>query len=105
MARHDEPFHRDLDGLERANPGVVPGPGRGCAAGGATAGAQRTARLRDPRHGAPRSEEPSCWDVTLTDWSAQILASCQVPAEDALQAAQLLVRSELRGYATHGMAR
>ncbi|MCW5231055.1 Ldh family oxidoreductase [Verminephrobacter eiseniae] len=43
--------------------------------------------------------------ATLTDWSAQILASCQVPAEDALQAAQLLVRSELRGYATHGMAR
>ncbi|HEY2417614.1 MAG TPA: Ldh family oxidoreductase [Steroidobacteraceae bacterium] len=42
---------------------------------------------------------------SLTDWTAQILASCQVPPEAALQAAQLLVRSELRGYATHGMTR
>ena len=42
---------------------------------------------------------------SLTHWTAQILESCQVPPEDALQAAQLMVRSELRGYATHGMTR
>ena len=42
---------------------------------------------------------------SLTHWTAQILESCQVPRDDALQAAQLLVRSELRGYATHGMTR
>lgn len=41
----------------------------------------------------------------LTDWTAQILASCALAPHDALEAAQLLVRSELRGYATHGMTR
>jgi LDH2 family malate/lactate/ureidoglycolate dehydrogenase len=42
---------------------------------------------------------------SLTHWSAQVLASCQVPPEEAQQAAQLLVRSDLRGYATHGITR
>lgn len=42
---------------------------------------------------------------SLTHWTAQILESCELAPEDALRAAQLLVRSELRGYSTHGMTR
>jgi len=42
---------------------------------------------------------------SLTHWSASVLESCQVPPEEALQAAHLLVRSDLRGYTTHGMTR
>jgi LDH2 family malate/lactate/ureidoglycolate dehydrogenase len=42
---------------------------------------------------------------SLTDWTTRILESCQLPAAEALQAARLLVRSELRGYGTHGLTR
>lgn len=42
---------------------------------------------------------------SLTHWTTRILESCELAPEDALQAAQLLVRSELRGYSTHGMTR
>jgi len=41
----------------------------------------------------------------LERWTAQVFASCGVPREDALQAAQLLVRSDLRGQETHGLTR
>lgn len=41
----------------------------------------------------------------LEDWTAAVLGTCGVPADDARTAASLLVRSELRGYATHGMTR
>lgn len=43
--------------------------------------------------------------TALAHWSARILASCGVPQDDAGPAAELLVRSELRGYATHGLTR
>lgn len=42
---------------------------------------------------------------TLEHWTTQVFESCGVPHEDASHAAQLLVRSELRGYATHGLTR
>jgi len=41
----------------------------------------------------------------LTDWAARILGTAGVPPEDALVAARLLVRSDLRGYRTHGLVR
>lgn len=41
----------------------------------------------------------------LTKWTARILETAQVPPADALVTAQLLVRSDLRGFATHGLAR
>jgi LDH2 family malate/lactate/ureidoglycolate dehydrogenase len=41
----------------------------------------------------------------LERWTAQVLAACGVPDEDARPAADLLVRSDLRGYATHGLTR
>lgn len=41
----------------------------------------------------------------LEHWTTQVYEACGVPREDALHAAQLLVRSELRGYATHGLTR
>ncbi len=41
----------------------------------------------------------------LEHWTVLVYESCGVPHEDALQAAKLLVRSELRGYATHGLTR
>ena len=45
-------------------------------------------------------------DVTrLTQWTAKVFASRGMPMADAEEAAALLVRSDLRGYTTHGMAR
>src|SRR5438105_680831 len=41
----------------------------------------------------------------LTDWTAQVLGDCGVPAGQAVQAARLLVRSDARGYGTHGLTR
>lgn len=41
----------------------------------------------------------------LEQWTARILESCGVPRADALNAGALLVRSEVRGYATHGLTR
>ena len=41
----------------------------------------------------------------LEHWTARILESCGVPHDDALKAGSLLVRSEVRGYATHGLTR
>jgi len=41
----------------------------------------------------------------LAHWTAQILESCGVRHADASVAGELLVRSELRGYATHGLSR
>lgn len=38
-------------------------------------------------------------------WTADVFAACGVPAPDAALAASVLVRSELRGYRTHGMTR
>lgn len=42
---------------------------------------------------------------SLQGWTAKVLAACGVPANDAALAASVLVRSELRGYRTHGMTR
>lgn len=41
----------------------------------------------------------------LQGWTAEVFAACGVPAPDAALAAAVLVRSELRGYRTHGMTR
>jgi len=41
----------------------------------------------------------------LTRWAARVLETAQVPSADALTTAQLLVRSDLRGVGTHGLAR
>lgn len=41
----------------------------------------------------------------LEDWTARVFAACAVPEADARLAASVLVRSELRGYRTHGMTR
>lgn len=41
----------------------------------------------------------------LEHWTARIIASCGVPPEDAAQAAQMLLRTEMRGYGTHGLTR
>lgn len=41
----------------------------------------------------------------LERWTAQVLAACGMSAADAGLAASVLVRSELRGYRTHGMTR
>ena len=38
-------------------------------------------------------------------WTARVFGSCGVPPEQASEAAALLVRSELRGYKTHGLTR
>lgn len=43
--------------------------------------------------------------AALTRWTAEILASCGLSAQHAKVAADLLVRSDLRGYATHGLTR
>ena len=43
--------------------------------------------------------------ASLERWTAEIFASCDVPPAHAAEAAALLVRSELRGYKTHGMTR
>src|SRR6516225_524237 len=42
---------------------------------------------------------------SLERWTAGVLTSCGVPQDDARQAAQLLVRSDLRGQETHGLTR
>jgi LDH2 family malate/lactate/ureidoglycolate dehydrogenase len=42
---------------------------------------------------------------SLERWTTQVFASCGVPQDDAHQAAQLLVRSDLRGQETHGLTR
>lgn len=41
----------------------------------------------------------------LAQWVAQVLEACKVPADDARRAAFLLVRSEARGFGTHGLTR
>ncbi len=38
-------------------------------------------------------------------WMTQVFAACDMPAADAALAASLLLRSELRGYKTHGLSR
>lgn len=43
--------------------------------------------------------------TVLEDWTARIFESCGVRREEAAEAAAMLVRSELRGYGTHGMTR
>lgn len=42
---------------------------------------------------------------TLEHWTTLVFESCGVPPEQAAEAATILVRSELRGYKTHGMTR
>lgn len=41
----------------------------------------------------------------LANWTAKVFAARGMPAAHADEAARLLVRSDLRGYTTHGMAR
>jgi LDH2 family malate/lactate/ureidoglycolate dehydrogenase len=41
----------------------------------------------------------------LQSWATTVFEVCGMPPEDAALAASLLVRSELRGYRTHGVAR
>lgn len=41
----------------------------------------------------------------LQDWTARVFEACGVPPAEAALAASVLVRSELRGYKTHGMTR
>jgi LDH2 family malate/lactate/ureidoglycolate dehydrogenase len=43
--------------------------------------------------------------AALERWTARVFEACAMPAADAGRAAALLVRSELRGYRTHGMTR
>ncbi|MEC3769599.1 MULTISPECIES: Ldh family oxidoreductase [Cupriavidus] len=46
------------------------------------------------------------WSVqSLERWTSAVFESCGVAREHAMQAATVLVRSELRGYKTHGMTR
>ncbi|SOZ38480.1 Ldh family oxidoreductase [Cupriavidus neocaledonicus] len=46
------------------------------------------------------------WSVhRLERWTSAVFESCGVAREHAIQAATVLVRSELRGYKTHGMTR
>lgn len=42
---------------------------------------------------------------TLEHWTTQIFEACDAPPQQARQVAEILVRSELRGYKTHGMTR
>lgn len=42
---------------------------------------------------------------TIEEWTARVFEACGVPQDHAAEAASLLVRSELRGYKTHGMTR
>jgi LDH2 family malate/lactate/ureidoglycolate dehydrogenase len=41
----------------------------------------------------------------LTGWATRVLETVQVPSADALTTAKMLVRSDLRGVGTHGLAR
>jgi LDH2 family malate/lactate/ureidoglycolate dehydrogenase len=43
--------------------------------------------------------------AALERWTARVFEACGMPAADAALSAALLVRSELRGYRTHGMTR
>ena len=43
--------------------------------------------------------------AALERWTARVFETCGMPAADAALSAALLVRSELRGYRTHGMTR
>jgi LDH2 family malate/lactate/ureidoglycolate dehydrogenase len=43
--------------------------------------------------------------ASLERWTTAVFESCGMPPDDAALSARLLVRSELRGYATHGMTR
>ncbi len=46
------------------------------------------------------------WNVqALEQWTTRVFEGCSVPQEQAAEAAAILVRSELRGYKTHGMTR
>ncbi|CAG2157049.1 Ldh family oxidoreductase [Cupriavidus numazuensis] len=46
------------------------------------------------------------WNVqALEQWTSAVFESCGVAPEHAVEAATALVRSELRGYKTHGMTR
>nr|WP_137922581.1 Ldh family oxidoreductase [Hydrogenophaga sp. 2FB] len=46
------------------------------------------------------------WDhQTLEQWTGRIFLACDVPDDHAREAAAILVRSELRGLKTHGLAR
>lgn len=48
----------------------------------------------------------SIWQANaLEAWITQIFAACSMPPEQAAEAAAILVRSELRGYKTHGLTR
>jgi len=48
----------------------------------------------------------SRWSAAaLERWTASVFESCNLPSGQAVEAAALLVRSELRGYTTHGMTR
>ncbi|SAL86589.1 malate/L-lactate dehydrogenase [Caballeronia arvi] len=42
---------------------------------------------------------------TIEQWTARIFEACDLPRDHAAEAASMLVRSELRGYKTHGMTR
>jgi LDH2 family malate/lactate/ureidoglycolate dehydrogenase len=43
--------------------------------------------------------------ATLERWTADLFEVCGLPREDAAATATILVRSEMRGYKTHGMTR
>jgi LDH2 family malate/lactate/ureidoglycolate dehydrogenase len=43
--------------------------------------------------------------AALERWTTRVFETCRMPAEHAAEAAGMLVRSELRGYKTHGMTR
>jgi LDH2 family malate/lactate/ureidoglycolate dehydrogenase len=43
--------------------------------------------------------------AALERWTAGVFESCGMPSADAVEAAAMLVRTELRGYKTHGMTR
>ena len=43
--------------------------------------------------------------LAIERWTARAFESCGAPFEQATEAAAMLVRSELRGYKTHGLTR
>lgn len=43
--------------------------------------------------------------ASVTDWAARVLAQAGMPAQDATDVAGLIVRTEARGFATHGIVR
>jgi LDH2 family malate/lactate/ureidoglycolate dehydrogenase len=46
-----------------------------------------------------------CAPASLEHWTARVFGACGMPSADAARSAAVLVRSELRGYRTHGMTR